>query len=1187
MKKLIYLIGAWLAALGSVQAQIELIQDLNPGTIDRVIPASAEGGLALTPLGDHLLFFLSNHPTYGQELWKMNANEEITLVKDIFPGITDGVISYTMPVYNGKAYFTGADREGVFNLYQTDGSDEGTIVVKTLYTGELEEHRLRESLILNGKLLFQIGISEGEDHVWITDGTAAGTSLLSTSIFLDEAAIIGNKALLVGTDEVHRYELWETDGTVAGTRLLKDIYPGTNDSDPEYMTALNGVVYFSAYTDDDGEELWKSDGTPEGTVMVKDIHPGPSGSYPQQLTVFEGKIYFSAVGSNTEGQELWVTDGTSGGTQMVKDIWPLNNHSNPQLFFVHNGELFFTAQADGTGFELFKTDGTSMGTVLVKDINTMGVSAQSYPENHFVLNNVHYFSAVDGIKTGLWKTDGTEGGTVLITHLGETTNSQNLIDVTTLNNKAYFALSQEAQLYRTDGTAEGTIKLQHSVEVGNDSKPKNFTPTSTGIFFNGVSEDGEVGNLYFINGASITNVNEAGMLVSNDTGDGRTALEGQFANGKLFFKAFTDEENDDDELWTSDGTLAGTHMVKDINPDGPSYPNWLFSFNDKVYFSAQNNSSSNYELWVTDGTEGGTTLVKEINPGASGSNPSQFYAFGDEFIFKAHSDANGFELWKSDGTTGGTVMVKDLYTGTAAGVDNVYGVFGNKIFIRGTAGGPEGRELWTSDGTADGFELLGDFNPGLSTGQFREQAFTEIGNKVLFVTEGKIWSTDGTSAGTSIIENEEIDGYYFEAKVGVMNDKMIFVAYHGLDEDGNYIINLYSTDGTNAGTGILMADIVIDHDNVDSYDGAYFYNATESGGKLYFTLGRGIFTTNGTASGTTYIATDKDDEKLYAKYPVFANGKLYFTGRQSNDGTTTIFQSDGTQAGTFPIDNGGVDIRRNLYVIDDYLYFAGFSIDIGEEPYRFNASKQVQFISFPAIDDQVASTALTLNATASSGLPVSFEIVDGPAIVSGNSLTFSGEGTVVVKAKQPGNSTYHPATSVVQSFDVAKAEQTITFSPIENKFLEAGSFTLVASASSGLSLTFEVVTGAVSIEGNTLTMTAVGDVTLRATQSGNEIYLPAAPAEQSFKIGLVTGLPEKMVSGIQAYPNPVLNSITVKPHGKNNQLNFTDLNGRSMMILQSDTDEALDIDLSAWPAGFYILQVANEIGIRQMKILKK
>lgn len=851
-------------------------------------------------------------------------------------------------------------------------------------------------------------------------------------------------------------------------------------------------------------KLWTSDGTPEGTVMFKDIYAGPSGSFPQHFTVFNGKIYFSATGINTEGQELWVSDGSTDGTQLVKDIYPMNLGSSPQLFFVHNNELFFTAQADGTGFELFKTDGTELGTMLVKDLNTVGGAGTSYPENHFMINNEHFFQAYDGVKTGLWKTDGTEVGTVLVTYFGESTNYQNFWDLATLNNKAYFALSEEAQLYRTNGTSEGTIKLEHTVEVGNDSRPQNFTQTSTGIYFNGISDDGDVGNLYFINGTSITNLNEAGMQVSNETGDGRTVLEGQIANGRLFFKAFTDEISDDDELWTSDGTVEGTHVVKDINPDGPSYPNWLTQFNNKVYFRAENTEFGS-EPWVSDGTAEGTMLLKDIADGDENSSPDWFYQFGNEIIFRAREISTGYELYKSDGTTGGTVMVKDLYTGTASGVDNIYGVFGNKIYVRATSGGSEGLELWTSDGTAGGFELLGDFNPGPSTGQFREQAFTEINNKVLFVTEGKIWSTDGTAAGTSIIENEVIEGYDFEGKVGVVNDKMIFVAYQFEDEE-NSVSKLYYTDGSSEGTGVLMSNIFTDSEVIESSDGAYYDAAAESGNKLYFSLGRGIFVTDGSVAGTTYFAADKDGEKLFAKYPVIANEKLFFTSKQSKDGTTTIFQSDGTEAGTFPIDNGGVDIRRNLYLIDDYLYFAGFSIDKGDEPYRFNTLKQTQSITFNAISDKfLESDSFTLSATATSGLPVSFEIVSGPATVSGNTVSLLEAGDVIVKASQPGNATFFASPTV----------------------------------------------------------------------------------DQSFKIILVTGVPESTQSLVKTFPNPVIHQLNVIPNGLENHVSVRDTQGRLIASLQANGKGLIQLDVSSWPVGIYILRLANESGISVSKILKK
>lgn len=79
-----------------------------------------------------------------------------------------------------------------------------------------------------------------------------------------------------------------------------------------------------------------------------------------------------------------------------------------------------------------------------------------------------------------------------------------------------------------------------------------------------------------------------------------------------------------------------------------------------------------------------------------------------------------------------------------------------------------------------------------------------------------------------------------------------------------------------------------------------------------------------------------------------------------------------------------------------------------------------QFIDFQAISDQLTSAApIQLNATASSGLPVSFEVFSGPATVSGNTLTLTGApGVVKVKAVQDGDANWQPAPSVTRTFEV-------------------------------------------------------------------------------------------------------------------------------------------------------------------------
>jgi ELWxxDGT repeat protein len=92
-------------------------------------------------------------------------------------------------------------------------------------------------------------------------------------------------------------------------------------SNPSGLTAMNGIVYFSAKGDGKGAELWRSDGTANGTYRVKDIRKGSAGSGPYGFVAIDGLLYFVA-GDGVHGYELWVSDGTAQGTRLVKDIKP-------------------------------------------------------------------------------------------------------------------------------------------------------------------------------------------------------------------------------------------------------------------------------------------------------------------------------------------------------------------------------------------------------------------------------------------------------------------------------------------------------------------------------------------------------------------------------------------------------------------------------------------------------------------------------------------------------------------------------------------------------------------------------------------------------------------------------------------------------------------------------------------------
>ena len=150
--------------------------------------------------------------------------------------------------------------------------------------------------------------------------------------------------------------------------LVKDIYPGSLGSEPEYFAEFNGQLFFAAADPMNGYEPWVTDGTEAGTYMVKDIYPGSNSSNPYHFTQLGAKLLFTARDS-TNGYELWVTDGTEAGTQMVKDIYPGSGDSHPRyltkLVTDSGPKLFFRADDGTNGVELWAVE----GQLVVSDVS--------------------------------------------------------------------------------------------------------------------------------------------------------------------------------------------------------------------------------------------------------------------------------------------------------------------------------------------------------------------------------------------------------------------------------------------------------------------------------------------------------------------------------------------------------------------------------------------------------------------------------------------------------------------------------------------------------------------------------------------------------------------------------------------------------------------------------------------------
>jgi hypothetical protein len=163
-----------------------------------------------------------------------------------------------------------------------------------------------------------------------------------------------------------------------------------------------------------------------------------------------------------------------------------------------------------------------------------------------------------------------------------------------------------------------------------------------------------------------------------------------------------------------------------------------------------------------------------------------------------------------------------------------------------------------------------------------------------------------------------------------------------------------------------------------------------------------------------------------------------------------------------------------------------------------------QTITFNSITTQVVGTPLTLLATASSGLPVSYATSTSTVCtVSGSTATFVSAGTCTITASQGGNTSFIAAAPVSQSFSVSAkplTPQTITFAPIALQI--AGTpLTLTATASSGLPVSYASSTTFVcTVTGSTATLLAAGTCTITASQVGNTSYAAATPVSQSFTV---------------------------------------------------------------------------------------
>ncbi|MEM7198900.1 MAG: ELWxxDGT repeat protein [Planctomycetota bacterium] len=821
-------------------------------------------------------------------------------------------------------------------------------------------------------------------EVWATDGTSAGTlrlaDLVSGSGWANPyaAASVPGAVLIAASSDQWGAELFAGRPGASQLELVKDIYPGpggmfAGSSSPILLTSWRDEVWFYANDGVVGIELWRSDGTAAGTVLADDVNPGPAGisngtttmavageqlffttSYPSTAlwvkpnptatpvmlmtlpsSPFGAGTRMNAAGNTlvftvdtaAEGEELWRSDGTVAGTFLLADIYPGPTDSRPSAIAEANGRLWFGANHPSTGRELYVTDGTVAGTTLVRDIRSGTADGVSYTAGEPLGSGI-VFAANDGIAgEELWFSDGTTAGTRLVADIHPGASSSLPWEIFTSNGRVWLRADdgvRGAELWVTDGTAAGTLPVL-DINPGPGNSSLLFIaelPSGMVLSANGGGRLGQ--ELWFSDGTQ-AGTTLLGNLDPEPTNLGSGVTQITKMRDLAVFRA--DNGTSGLELWATDGTAAGTQMLVDIAPgSGRSVSTPALEIDAGLLFTASPDLSTR-ELWITDGTPAGT---QRLFSAAASLSVAQHFR-GATYFWA--NDGSGAALFATDGTPAGTAAVLG-WPVVPGGSGDPSQIGGEWIF--GADDGVSGSELWKSDGTPAGTTLIADLRPG--PGSSGPAQFVQLPNRLVFTafdgTERQFWGTDGTAAGTEVLDASLSTLWGLGFRHAVLGDELVFAA-----TDGVLGRELWISNGTAAGTRLLM-DLLPGAGESNPFhfatvdDHVYFWAADAAGQTS-------LWKTDGTPAGTVVVRRWLSPLPQFVATPLMPIGGGQFVFR-ANDGVngTELWISNGTLAGTRILADSAPGMRASwplgfsfdfVVRVGSQLLFAADDNDTGSE----------------------------------------------------------------------------------------------------------------------------------------------------------------------------------------------------------------------------------------------------------------
>jgi uncharacterized repeat protein (TIGR01451 family) len=520
----------------------------------------------------------------------------------------------------------------------------------------------------------------------------------------------------------------------------------------------------------------------------------------------------------------------------------------------------------------------------------------------------------------------------------------------------------------------------------------------------------------------------------------------------------------------------------------------------------------------------------------SGTSYSVVIKGGTGSVFSVRSSggsslANGQFFTTTTSGTAWTAVAQDLYFTTFVTPPLTYQVSGNFVSSVKDSGAVAGSTPNWSTITWNNAAL-----PSGTSIQFQAAGSNSASGPFNFVgpdgTAGTFFTTSGASLsqfnGLRYLKYKALLATTTNTNTPTLND--VTVCFNDVPSFVTTTLTASPATGTYGGTVNLSATLT------DGTNGI--------GGKsIDFTLnGNSVGSATTTASGVATVSNVSLAGINAGSYPTavgasFAGGSGYSASNNTAaltvnkaDTTTSVTTTgatyDGNPHGATASVTGPAGLNQSLTVTytgrnstvygpsttpptgaGDYTASASYAGDSNYNPSSdskdYQIAKASQTITFGALADKTFGDAdFNVSATATSGLAVSFGAT-GACTVTGNTVHITGGGSCTLTASQGGDSNYNAAADVPQSFNIAKVNQTITFNPLGDKTYGDADFSVSATASSGLTVSFNA-TGACTVSGSTVHITGAGSCTITASQAGDSNYNAASDVAQSFNVAKAT-----------------------------------------------------------------------------------